>query len=92
MIVHCYDEVSDKWSLHELAIESRDPIEINRALGASLIEPDSEALDTDAPDGYEVQSSSWTGSVLTIVVRSDRHLSVLMVIYDRGHLDLDKPI
>ena len=73
MIVHSWDEVSEEWATHEIAIESIDPIEINRALGASLAE-------STEGDGYEVESSSWAGPVLTIVTRSDRHMAVLVVI------------
>ena len=82
MVVHTWDEVSEEWATHNLGIESRDPVEINQALGAML----SDLHDTGdcvSPDGYQVEASSWTGPVLTIETRDDEgHLAIIVVIYE----------
>jgi hypothetical protein len=80
MLVHTWDEISEEWAAHNLDIESRDPIEINRALGSALVSY--HPIEGDAPDGFRVTASNWTGPVLTITTRDGLgHLAIIVVVY-----------
>ena len=84
MLVHIWDEISDEWTQRDLPIESTCPIEINKH--AQIGDTEDEDLDSDAPAGWEVKAHSWTktpySSILTIEAWTDRHKSVIVVIYN----------
>jgi hypothetical protein len=85
MVIFSWDEISGEWATHELPIDTKDPIEINLALGASLVDSEVgvDALGDESPDGWVVESSGWSGPVLTIVSRDERnHLAVTVAIYE----------
>jgi len=85
MQVHSWDEVSGEWATHELNIESINPTEINRALGASLTGGDG--------DGFMVETSRWFGPVLFIEARDDvGHLAIMVVITEPHQNDHSWPV
>ena len=73
MVVHVWDEIGGEWGRFVLNLTNTDPAEINRAVGVAV-------AGDDEGDGWEVEASSRTGPVLTIVSRSDRgHLCIIIV-------------
>ena len=85
MKISVWDEIGLAWSEIELDIPSdtRDPLEISKALGRHCVGDDDLDEDLESPDGWEVKSHSITGPIMTIETRSDRnHLAIIVVNYE----------
>ena len=85
MKISVWDEIGMEWADIELPIpnDTRDPIEISKALGEYCVEGGPIDEDCESPDGWKVKSHAFAGPIMTIETRSDRnHLAIIVVNYE----------